>query len=695
MSGTMNTGISGLMAAQRALAATSHNISNVNTEGFSRQRVEQSSRLPTGSGAGFVGNGVQVDTVRRLADQNLIENVRNNTSEFERLDTMAELSGRVDNLLADADAGLSPALQDFFAALDDLANDPNATTAKQQVLSAADTLATRFNTLDRRTAELEREVNQATRQQVSTMNQLSESVADLNREIVREQNRVGQPPNDLLDQRDELLRRMAEIADVRVVAQTDGAVNVAVGTGQPVVNGTTANRIEIGPADGDPEQLDLFVETAGGRVNVTSNLTGGGLGGLMEFRDQVLNPVNDELGRIAVTVAETLNAQHNLGVQFDSGEPRPGADLFSVAPPRMTEVTNADPATRPAVGFDRERIDQLTGQNYSLHYEGDDTWRLVNVDDAAGTRRFDLDDLETDDDGNYLLRADGLAINLGPDPDGDFSRGDRFDIQPTRLGASSIETRLSRPNQVAAASALISGEGVDGDGQSANTGTGQISPIQLTAADDGAIPLDETIELNFVLAGGDNDEPGFEAEVPDGQGGMAAVFLPYDPEALDVEVGATFSLGAEPDAGADEDGFDGYLGLPGLAGRFTLSGVPREGDTFSIGGNRSAVGDNGNALAMVGLEDLETLDGGNTTFQEAYSSLVGDVGANTLRAQSNRDAQETLLNQSIEAREAVSGVNLDEEAANMLRFQQAYSASAQVIAVSNELFQTLLGAVQR
>lgn len=695
MSGTMNTGISGLMAAQRALATTSHNISNVNTEGYSRQRVEQSSRVPTGSGAGFVGNGVQVDTVRRLAEQSLVQNVRNNTAEFERLDTMAELSGRVDNLLADADAGLSPALQDFFAALDDLANDPNATTAKQQVLSAADTLATRFNTLDQRTDELEREVNQVTWQQVSTLNQLSESVADLNREIVREQNRVGQPPNDLLDQRDELLRKMAEIAEVRVVEQADGAVNVAVGTGQPVVNGTTANRIELGPAEGDPEQFDLFVETAGGRVNVTRNITGGALGGLMEFRDQVLNPVNDELGRIAVSVAETLNAQHNLGVQFDSGAPRPGADLFSVAPPRMTEVTNADPSTRPEVAFDRERIDQLTGQNYSLRYEGDETWRLVNVDDPAGTRRFEPDDLETDEEGNTLLRADGLVINLGDDPDGDFSRGDRFDIQPTRLGATSIDTRLSRPNQVASASALISGEGVDGDGQSANTGTGEISPIQLTGAKPGALPLNDDVALTFVQQGGDDDLPGFEAEVPDGEGGTESVFLPYDPEAVDVEVGVTFGLGEAPGEGGDDDGLDGYLGLPGLTGRFTIAGVPREGDSFSISGNRSAVGDNGNALAMVGLEDRETMDGGNTTFQEAYSSLVGDVGANTLRAQSNRDAQETLLNQAKEARESVSGVNLDEEAANMLRFQQAYSASAQVIAVSNELFQTLLGAVQR
>ena len=678
MAGTMQTGISGLMAAQRSLATTSHNISNVNTDGYSRQRVEQSTRPPSGTGAGFVGNGTQVDTVRRLADQNLIENVRKNTSEFERLDTMAGLSGRVDNLLADADAGLSPALQDYFAALDDLANDPNSTTAKQQVLSAADSLATRFNTLDQRTAELEREVNQQMKQKVTELNQLSEAVADLNREIVREGNRVGQPPNDLLDQRDELLREMAEITDVRVVEQADGAVNVAIGSGQPVVNGVNANELDIAPSDGDPEQFDLFVETPSSRTNVTRNISGGSLGGLMEFRDDVLNPVNDDLGRIAITVAEEMNRQHNLGVQFDSGEPRPGADLFSVESPRVTSVSASDTTDgQPEVSFDRDNIGQLTGQNYRMELD-DDEWTVTNLS-TGDSKTF----AEGEEDGAF----EGLRFDFS----GEFADGDRFEVQPTRNGASSIDTRLSRPNQVAAASALISGEGVDGEGQSANTGTGEISPVQLTAASDEAIPFSNTVELTFTRSGGDNDdEVGFEASI-DGD----SVFLPYDPDGLDVEAGATFSLGEEPEEGADEDGFDGYLEIAGLEGTFNIAGVPREGDTFSISGNQNAVGDNGNALSMVGLEDLETMDGGNSTFQEAYSSLVGDVGANTSRAQSNRDAQETLLDQSVEAREALSGVNLDEEAANMLRFQQAYAASAQVISVSNELFQTLLGAVQR
>ncbi|RLK48672.1 flagellar hook-associated protein 1 FlgK [Alkalispirillum mobile] len=668
MAGTMQTGISGLMAAQRSLATTSHNISNVNTDGYSRQRVEQSTRPPSGTGAGFVGNGTQVDTVRRLADQNLIENVRKNTSEFERLDTMAGLSGRVDNLLADADAGLSPALQDYFAALDDLANDPNSTTAKQQVLSAADSLATRFNTLDQRTAELEREVNQQMKQKVTELNQLSEAVADLNREIVREGNRVGQPPNDLLDQRDELLREMAEITDVRVVEQADGAVNVAIGSGQPVVNGVNANELDIAPSDGDPEQFDLFVETPSSRTNVTRNISGGSLGGLMEFRDDVLNPVNDDLGRIAITVAEEMNRQHNLGVQFDSGEPQPGADLFSVAPPRVTSVSVSDDTdSQPEVSFDRDNIGQLTGQNYRMEFDGDE-WTVTNRS-TGDSETFGEDDI---DDGQFSM--EGLTFDVSDE----YAEGDRFEVQPTRNGASSIDTRLSRPNQVAAASALISGEGVGDDGQSSNTGTGEISPVQLTAAND-SLPFDDEIELEFVQDEGEG--PGFSVEV-DGED----IFLPYNPDdpenGFDIQQGKVFSLSDD-------------LDLDGLDGEFTISGEPREGDTFTIKGNQNAVGDNGNALAMVGLEDLETMDGGNSTFQEAYSSLVGDVGANTSRSQSNRDAQETLLDQSVEAREALSGVNLDEEAANMLRFQQAYAASAQVISVSNELFQTLLGAVQR
>lgn len=663
MADIFQSGISGLFAAQRSLATTSHNISNVNTEGYSRQRVEQGARAPTATGAGFIGNGVETTGVRRVFDQVRETAVQTNTSEFKRLDSLAEFAGRIDDLVADEDAGLSPALQDFFGAVQDVANDPTSSTARQALLGEGENLAGRLQFLDGRFRAIDQDLDRQIETQTEEVNELAQAIAGLNEDIVAERGRTGgEPPNDLLDKRDALLRDLSERVATRSTEQENGAINVEIGNGQSLVSGFSASRIEAIRSADDPSRRGIAIEGGDGDpVDITSAIQGGTLGGALDFRREVLDPTWDDLGRISTTLAVSVNQQQNRGLQFDGGpEGALGEDFFRVPqPPVIARDGNSDGLSgAPEAAINEGDVDALTGDNYRLRYDGSD-WMLRN--EATG---------ETSDppDGDDEIAFQGLTVDTGDlaNPE----EGDAFLIRPTRLGASDLEVALDRPGQVAAASPLRAGQATDGDGQGVNAGSGAIEDLEVNGTDQLG-EYDDGITLRFD-AGSD------QFSVRDA-GDNEIATIAYDPD--------TDSAGKTIDS-------NDITGLPGDIS-FTLSGVPEDGDELVIEKNTGATGDNSNALKLGELTDESILNGGETTFQEAYSDLVGQVGNSTRQAQVNRDAQESALEQAREARESLSGVNLDEEAANLIKFQQAYQASSQAIAVGNQLFDSLLAAVQR
>jgi len=654
----LNTGVSGLLAAQRSLATTSHNIANVNTEGYSRQRTNLSTRIPELSGAGYIGSGVKADSVVRVYDQFLVNQLNTYTSNMHRLDDYHNYASQVDNLLADADAGLAPAVQEFFNALNGVADNPSSIPAREVLISQAESLAFRFQSIDERLSSLRDVVNSSIRDTVNDINSLTQSIANINQSIVLAQAKAGgSPPNDLLDERDKLVRKLSERVPVTTVMQDNGAMNVFIGNGQVMVLGMDYNQLETTPSDYDSFTLRVNLTTkSGAGPDVTDFLNGGSIGGLLSFRKDILEPAQNSLGRIAVGLAESLNNQHHQGLDMNN---ELGQDLFGFS--GVTAQANVIASSRntgaATMTYDITDVSALTTSDYRISTADGTNYTLTRLsgNTVVGTYAPGAYPATID------VPSEGFSFSL----DTAAAAGDSFELRPTRSAARDFNFLITDTKQIAAAAPLRATESV------ANLGSAQISALDTTAG--------ATTNLGTVRAGGDvtmtydDTVPGYVL------GGALAGNLAYNP--------ATDSMGKSFDLGAIDPNYAGIS--------FRLSGKPLAGDSFTISPNFDGVSDGSNALKLAALDGKPILAGGTTTFQNAYGQMVSTVGARTHQASIDLGVQQSMVVQAEMAVEAVSGVNLDEEAANMLRFQQAYQATAQLIGVAQSLFDTLLDAVRR
>ncbi|MCG5493046.1 flagellar hook-associated protein FlgK [Ectothiorhodospira variabilis] len=618
--GLFGIATSGLNAAQRALDTTGHNIANVNTEGYSRQRTEQGTRPAQFSGAGYVGRGVDVNTVRRMYDEFVQTQLRNNTTSSEFYNTQKDFISRVDNLLADPAAGLSPGLQQFFSATQELANDPTSSANRTVLISEAESLVDRFKFLDQRLKDQQTIVDGQIGSGVDEVNGYADSIAKLNQQIVAAQGR-GQPPNDLLDKRDQMVLEMSKFVDVRTTIQDDGSMNVFIGRGQGVVLGNKATPLSASrPTPGAPLEVN-FGAQGGNKTNVTNLISGGKLGGLLELRSSVLDEAQNELGRVAVAVAVGFNNQHQAGLDLDGN---PGEAFFKVPRPEVLSASG-NTAEKPKVTIDPEGLSELTSWDYRMTREGGN-WVLNTV---PGSSPQTLDFTSGDP-----VRVAGMLID---EPTGGADEGDSFLIRPTRNAAQQMQVNITEPDKLAAAAGWLpddSAPAID----------------SLSVVDPSALPPMGTDEVNF--ASGDF------TEISAGAGVWKAV-----------------SEGIELVVRSDDPAGPGDVKL----NRNTDPGP----------------GDNRNGLALAQVQATGYLDGGKSSIEDTYNGLIGKVGTKTRQAQVAADSQARLLADAKAQRESLSGVNLDEEAANLLKFQQAYQASAQVIAVTSTLFDTLIGVARR
>lgn len=646
----LGVGISGLLAFQRALATAGHNIANANTEGYSRQRVELGTRPPSEYAAnGYLGNGVQVKSVRRQYDVFLQQELRRHTSAYQRYEHYYTLVAQVDKLLADPEAGLSAALRSFFNAVHDLANDPASAGARQVVLSQAETLASRFHALDERLQGLERSLNDQIRTSVNEINALARAIADLNRQIAALPGQGMDPPaNDLLDAREQLVLRLAQYLALTTVRQDNGALNVFVGKGQALVVGDAVQALSVEANEYEATRLEIGYALGGTGATITDQLAGEGtLGAALAFRSEVLDATRNALGRVALGLATTFNAQHALGVDLNG---RLGGNFFAAIDASSPVVSGSSRNTGTAVI--RATVSDaraLTASDYLLERNGTSYTLTRLADGTVITLSTFPSTPET---------VDGLTLTL---VSGTLASGDRFLIRPTREAASDFAVYLRDPRGIAAAAALV----VASD--ATNTGSAQLASVAVNSAS--GLPLSAgngPIRLSYESANR-------RFAVSDGSGLIG--YVSYDPAS---------------DSGAN-------LVLPGALNFITVqvTGTPADGDRFTISDNTSGAADNRNALRLAALEGTPLMAGGTATYAELYGQLVAQVGTRTHSADVARRANQALLDQATAAREAVSGVNLDEEAAELVRFQQAYQAAAQLIAVADTLFQTLLYAVRR
>ena len=653
-SNLLRIGSSGLQAFQRSLNTIGHNIANVNTDGYSKQNVELSARQPQVNGFGFTGSGVQTTTISRSFDSFIEGNLRNSTSSAAEFEVFHALATQIDNVLADPDSGMATSMQSFFNAIQDVADTPSALSSREVLLEEGRHLAGQFNELASWLDGVRGQLNSDVRGSVNEVNRLTSSIAELNGSIVVEQGRGNnQPANDLLDQRDLLIRELSELISISTVQQDDGAINVLAGVGQVLVVGNRPSTLEAFVEGSDPNQLGIAIKGSGGvLVPITEQLSGGRVGGLLSFRDRMLDPASNSLGLVAIGLSHFMNEQQLQGMDLDSAL---GAEFFKEAKPQA--LTLSGTPGNVSVAFDD--ITQLNNKDYKLRFNSG-AWQLTQNDTnqvvtmtGSGTA---VDP----------FIAEGLRFEIAAAP----SNGDSYLIRPTRDGATDIRMTLNNNRQIAAAAPLRSLTAIT------NTGTGAISSGNVTDINNSV----------FQATAGQLSPPVLVRFTSPTSYDIYDNSNPLSPTVL--EAGITYNPATGGDVFPTPGGLDHGYGLQ-------LKGAPAAGDEFSTEYNTGGVGDNRNALLLAGLADNKVMAGGSASITDSYIVMVADVGSDTKQAELSAIAQKGVLDKAVSSRDSVSGVNLDEEAANLIRFQQAYQAAAQVITVANTLFDTLLNAVRR
>jgi len=569
----LSTAITGLQAFQRSLETTSHNISNVNTEGYSRQRVDLATSKEQMVGSGYLGRGVSIVNISRSYDQFITGQLRSSTSAFGDVDRYSELAAQVDDILADPTVGMAPAIKNFFNAVNDSTDDPSSLPARQVLLSETDILTSRFDTINARFKQIREQINTDMVVMADEITGFATSIADLNIQIANAQGQTtgDQQPNDLLDKRDQVLNQLSELVDISVVASSSNMINVFMGKGEVLVLDGTAQKVVTQTSRLDSTALDVGVETNTGFVNVITNqISGGALAGTLRFRAEILDPAQQRLGSVAASIAMEFNKVHELGYDLDGvagGLFFQGDGMGSDAIPVSADVSNSV-GSAITVMFDKDEIANIDHSDYTLEVTGVTTYKL--------TRELDNSSIDLTLTAGLLVPSNSPTdqlpgITITPSS---LNVGDTFLIRPTYTAASTIAQNITDPREIA----LATNAAVDSAG----------NPYVIT----GPMP-----------------------------------------------------------------------------------------------------GDNRNGLDLAALEHKKGMMGETATFQGGYGLVVSEVGVLTSSANIASAAQETLLNNAKDSWSNVSGVNLDEEAANLIKFQQSYQAAAQMISVSDTLFNALIGAV--
>jgi flagellar hook-associated protein 1 FlgK len=625
MSSLLSTGSSALLAFQRALATVSHNVANVNTPGYSRQRVELAARPGEAIGRNYTGAGVEIADLRRLADGLVFARQIDSSGELGRLQQLSTQSDRLDSLLSDASTSLSGPWSAFFTAAKDVSASPTSQIARSQLLAAANQLTGRWHSIDSQLSQLDGEVDDRVGASLADVNRLSTEIANLNRDIVAAGSNA---PPDLLDARALRVDELSGLIGATTVAQDDGALNVFTAGGQSLVLGNRAQALSTVPDPLHPDRMQLALATKAGPIALSSTSVGGQIGGLLEFRTRVLDPARAELGRIATAFASAFNTTQQAGVDYNGNA---GAPLFSLPAPRVTAVqANTGTATLSA---SVANIGALQGADLVMKFDGS-SWSATRAD-TGGTVAMTGTGTVADP---FLVNGLNLVVS------GSAVAGDRFAVSPTTGAAAGIQVALQDPAGIAAAAPL------QARADAANLGSATAGAAQVT--DPVAFASFAGATIDFIDA---------NSYTIDGTGPFA-----YTP------------------------------GTPIASGGWSLpfTGAPAAGDQFVLSRTPARSADNGNARALAALDSTGVLDGGTTSLTTGLGTLTARVGSDARHADMTLEAQQTIHDQIGAERDSVSGVNLDEEAADLLRFQQAYQAAAQVIATADNVFQTLLGAVR-
>lgn len=879
MGNLIGIGLTGVVAHQTALATTGNNVVNTNTDGYSRQEVQFGSNPSQSFGGGYIGAGVSVDNIRRLNDEFLTTQLRSDTTVYNGEDTFLSHIKQLDSLLADTSTGLSPAMASFFTALQGGADDPTSVPERQLILSQSDGLVTRFNALYNQLLSKETVINQELSAAVSEINSLASGIAQLNNAItIASGTAQNSFPNELLDQREEAIKQLAELAQVTVIKRGDNQLDILIGNGQALVVGERAKMLTVVQSPQDPSQKDIALVENGVSQIVSQSISGGKLGGILKFRDTILSESFNSMGRVAVVLADTINDQHRVGMDLENNL---GSFFFEDVNSRQSSLSRANSDATNVLPNDRVVLvtimdpTELTIDDYVLEFNGPSNldYVLSRKSDDSIVQKGLLPGIFP-----ASLDAEGFRITL---ESGSFQEGDRFLIQPTRFGARDIDLQIDRVEEIALAAPIRNeadignvGNGMispgemldttnpisnqllstfstgrdlsppmmvrfitptvyevldatdpsnpvalnppinnrqyvpglknqlftDDYGQTAVSATGttvglipapvagagpflngygaqnltvhnrdpetglvatsavsllgnasakttantlnQVEGVQasaytiaqlsnfsgatlgikingtavtvnpaLTYSPDNvadAINANPNLQGLNIIAVSDGNTITLRSTVGDdlvieatGGGGDSLDVITASAGPVTVNAGSGTAVGGSIDLTFDDGAsmvasnnniFTSSPVVQSSYKGFTvdITGEPAVGDIFTIGYNTGGISDNRNAIGMVELEGKGTIGGSVSTYNEGYSQLVEKIGTITNQSKINTDSSKALLQQSENNWMEISGVNLDEEAGRLIQFQSAYNASAKVISVAQEIFDTLL-----
>lgn len=670
MPNIMDIGLSGLLTHQRSLSVVGHNIANASTEGYSRQSSIVTPRRPEFFGGSTFGTGVEIEGIRRSVNEFFVTQLRSDISAFHYSDTLRTQMDELDQLFSGVSTGLAESQQRFFNALQVANDDPTSVISRQVLLDEARYLVQKFDVLSQEVTNKEQALSQLMVTTVGQVSNLAQQIAAINVAVIEKSGggTFGELPNDLLDERDRLLAELSSLVDIRTVPQNDGAVNVFIGSGQGLVVGGEATQLIAQASPYNAAQPQLALKTSSTVVGLNDTITGGVLGGLLSIRDSVLTESRNALGRIALTLADQVNQQHQLGMDLEGNL---GGNLFSdinasaaVAARTQAHSSNSLPSDQ-VVQVLVSDTSALKVSDYRLAFTSPTTYVITRLSDQKTNTAIDAGLTGSIAGLPATLQFDGLTVNLSR-PSGNFAAGDKFTLSPSGQGAASLDMVVQRPQEIALAAPIRTGSTLS------NQGTGVISPGAATDTSTAlfATPgqLSPPLLIRFTSTTTydilDNSGPAPVALVPPQTG------LTFPPSPANALIPASFGVALE------------------------ITGQPQAGDTFTLDYNTGGVQDNRNGIAINGFQTARLLDNGATTLQGAYGLLVQRVGVQASLARQNADAAEILMQQSQSNRDEVSGVNLDEEAARLVELEQMYSASAQVINVAKAIFDTLLSSVR-
>ena len=787
MADLLSTGISGVRTYQRALATVGNNIANVDTEGYSRQRLEIQESSSSSEGSLNIGNGARAVRVQRSYDSFVVENLRSSQSQLTKHQATLEYVTQLENILADKQLSLSTSLDGFFSAVQEVSLSPSSVAARQNMLNAAESTVAQFTSVGTQLSSIEKNSYSDLTGQVSALNQFADQLASINVSLNRV-NSIDKQPNELLDQRDTLIQDMSKLLRVHAVEKNNGAVDIHIGdvaSGQYLVQGNKGSTLGIERSATNPDKAVLMLDPFMSPQAV-SQVVGGSIAGISEFRQNSLTILRDELDTLTQVFVGQVNDTHALGIDAQGNF---GGDLFSVG-----NIYAVTPGLNKGTGFvtvsalPNAKIERLT---MDLTYS--DSKKLWTLTDTVSKKAVT---------GVTELTMGGVKVTLSGVP----NDADTFSLTSTKRPIDAMQVSVTKHSNIASggavsvtrASANASGTRMILNGYvkpaapvadttmdtALRNNIAQVAASDLTASNSVAfvIPantqdsqfysteqngssntqmqvftragkqlygsalssseqtalvtssngfssnaaydstynnqtgsnayMDANVTVTnptsgdardyFALAGSLKEDllvfvtGTGSAEVSGQWGSLATVDVREQlRQNIDVQFAADASTYVLTDTTTNTKLTSGTFAAGGTIEHngWTVSfdGVIQANDKFSVRGNSAQAGDNRNLLKIIDLQGNKDIFSGRGDFTEVYTDVIGDLGYSVVQSAVSRDAQQIIFDQAQAKRDETSAVSLDEEAANLLRFQQAYQASAQVISTATKLFDTILG----